>query len=204
MAVNHSRTKRIMIDIIKSFGTNISIIHGDLDVHQMGLHETTETGLRNESQSVCGPAGLGLARPEMLRGSRPCWSQGPHLLPVGLVAGSKKSLLLVSLSLSLFLCLCVWLPWCNGIIKTETNQNHTLQPPIIDSPASYLPKYLQYNYNLLLGLQRHFKWFREIFINCFDLKGVLLWKMDFISSSRWTCFCITGTSTSHLEQVACF
>lgn len=53
---------------------------------------------------------------------------------------------------SLFLCLCVWLPWCNGIMKTKTNQNHTLQPPIIDSPASYFPKYLQYNYILLLGL----------------------------------------------------
>lgn len=116
MAVNQSQTKRIIIDMIKSFGANIFIIHGDLDVHQMGLHGTTEAGLRNESQSVCGPAGLGLARPEMLRGSRPCWSQGPHLLPVGLVADSNKSLLLVSLPLSIF-CVCVCVCVCLGVME---------------------------------------------------------------------------------------
>lgn len=83
------------MEIIKSLGENICIVHEDLDMHQVRLHEPTEAGLRNESQSVRGPAGLGLVRPETLRGSQPCWSQGPHLLPVGLVAGSKKSLLLV-------------------------------------------------------------------------------------------------------------
>lgn len=52
------------MEIIKSLGENICIVHEDLDMHQVRLHEPTEAGLRNESQSVCGPAGLGLVRPE--------------------------------------------------------------------------------------------------------------------------------------------